>query len=194
MAEPTLYLRNRRPNRVRIKYAGSVFNIERRGAREDTLSLPAEAENDPIIAAHLKQGRLEKISRDAFFELAARVVDEPQRELKGRAEDVNVEMLPEDHRTPTLVVDGSFNPKDPKGMATMSPKLEFAEEPQSTESEIAQAGELAAERERVAAEQARAEERANSPLSQLATELGVEPDQLRKILAKGLEASETTSE
>lgn len=136
--EKTLFLRNWRPHRVRVKYEGLAYNLERRGDMRDTLSLPADAENDPVIAKLIKQDRLERITKDQFHRLAARVEDAPFPKLKHRATETNVEMLPEDHRTPTLVVDGSFDAMSEKGRATMSPNIETVNPPKSTEEELSE--------------------------------------------------------
>lgn len=81
--ETTLFVRNGRPNRVVIKYAGSRFVLERRGSREDSTALPIEAGNDTIVRRWLENKVLEKISQDDFMQLAARTVDtEPRFFLK----------------------------------------------------------------------------------------------------------------
>lgn len=86
--DDTLYVRNGRPNRVVFYYAGTRTGLERRGSREDSTSLPAEASNDPTVSRFLKQGILEKISREAFMKLGARQIDiEPAQFLKRPVRD-----------------------------------------------------------------------------------------------------------
>jgi hypothetical protein len=71
----TLYVRNARPNRVVFHYAGNRYRLEHRGNRNDSTSLPIEAQNDPTISRWLKIGQLERIGKDAFMRLGARQVD-----------------------------------------------------------------------------------------------------------------------
>jgi hypothetical protein len=136
MAEGTLYLRNLRPNRVILKYAGLREVLERRGAREDTTSLPAEARNEPLIARWLRAGMIEEISKEDFLELAAsgdlfdpqnRSEDEPK--LKNTVRDPRVPQVPMAHdnsATPTVIDTDKIDKK------LLSPQVEWATVPEPT--------------------------------------------------------------
>lgn len=82
--EQEVYLRNGRPNGLVIKYAGNRFNLRHRGHREDSIALPEEALTDRDIARWVKQGVLEKISKDSFLELGRRQVDTLPNEFLQR--------------------------------------------------------------------------------------------------------------
>lgn len=100
-----IHVRNGRPNRLIVKYAGVKFLLERRGSREDTTSLPAEAENDPIVARFLRQGFLEKISKEAFMTLNERTEDQRLALDVKRANEIEVPMGHAASQTPTVIAD-----------------------------------------------------------------------------------------
>lgn len=70
-----IYVRNARPNKVIFHYNDVRYVLEHRGHRQDSYSLPAEAERDGQISRWLQQGQLEKITKEAFMKLASRTVD-----------------------------------------------------------------------------------------------------------------------
>ena len=134
----TLFVRNRRPNRVVFSYAGARYTLERRGAREDSVSLPAEAANDPLVGRWLKQGILEKINRESFMRLASRTVDTRTSEFLKRhpmrtpGSPGELALSPADAdttRSLTQVTDGNVH-------KSASPNLEWAGELMSTEEEL----------------------------------------------------------
>lgn len=117
-----LYVRNGRPNRLIIKHAGLKYLLERRGSREDTTSLPVEAENDPVVARFLRNGYLEKISKEAWMTLNAREEDTSYALNVRQAKDVNVPMGHAASQTPTVIAD-----KDLQETAHLrTPDLQFA--------------------------------------------------------------------
>jgi hypothetical protein len=116
------YVRNGRPNRLIIKYAGTKFLLERRGSREDTITLPDDAKTDPVVARFLRQGFLEEISKEAFMTLASRDEDTILPLAVRRANDVTLPMGNEQSNTPTVIAD-----KDLAATAHLrSPNLELA--------------------------------------------------------------------
>ena len=134
--ETTLYVRNGRPNILVLNYAGSRIPLGRRGSREDSTSLPVEAMNDPVISRWLKQGLLEKISRDAFMKLGARQIDiEPNQFLKrpvrdGRTADVIMHPADADTtRSPSTLRDNDIR-------KAATPKLEWSGDLMSTDEEL----------------------------------------------------------
>lgn len=117
-----LYVRNGRPNRLIIKHAGLKYLLERRGSREDTASLPVEAENDPVVARFLRTGYLEKVSKEAFMTLNARDEDQSYELNVRKAKDVEVPMGHAASQTPTVIAD-----KDLQDTAHLrTPDLQFA--------------------------------------------------------------------
>lgn len=133
MANEVLYVRNTRPNAVLIKYEGNKFPVERRGSREDTIALPADAESDPVVASLITRGIIEKISKDAFYALDARSEGRPAFALKKGGEQVNLPMNHADSRTPMLIEDEVLN----ASKHLRSPHPEFAERVPSTVEEMA---------------------------------------------------------
>lgn len=134
MAE-TIYLRNLRPNRVIVTYADLRVPLERRGAREDTTSMPADARNEPTIARWLRSGIIEEISKESFLTLAART-DAYDPNYRGENEpavqtDIRKAALPmvQDPRQPETVdidkIDRQF----------LTPRNEFVTKPEPTRSE-----------------------------------------------------------
>ncbi len=111
--EEALYLRNRRPNQVTIKYNGDRFPLEHRGSRKDSIALPKEAKNDPGIARWLRIGQLEELTKDVFMRLGTRQVDVlPNEFLKREVREprgLGVAMAPAESditKTPTQIDDG----------------------------------------------------------------------------------------
>jgi hypothetical protein len=91
--EKTLYVRNNRPNAVLIRYAGQALSMDRRGSRNDTGALPADAEGDPTVAAFITRGIIEIITKEQFFALDARDESERGLPVKQRpALEVNIPM------------------------------------------------------------------------------------------------------
>jgi len=132
--EKHIYVRNARPNRVAFTYDNLRYKLERRGSREDTTSLPADAQSDPILARWLKGGVLEKITRESFIQLAKRTVDvEPRYFLKRKTgKDRGVVMSPaEGDATKSLT---QLAEKDVRVAA--NPGLEWAGELMTTEEEL----------------------------------------------------------
>jgi hypothetical protein len=136
MVEQTLYVRNRRPNRVVVSFSGVRYVIERRGSREDSVSLPAEAANDSVVSRWLKTGILEKITKDQFMTLAARTVDvNPAPYLKRPVREQNRRDLglhPAEADTTRSLTQIS----DKEVSKAASPNLEWAGDLMSTEEEI----------------------------------------------------------
>ena len=134
--ETTLYIRNRRPNRVAFLYAGNRVRLEHRGHREDSWALPSEAENEPTISRWLKQGVLEKITKDSYMRLGARTVDiapnEFLRSHKVRARNSGVPMIASDGDTAgtlTIIADKEIH-------AHANPQLQWAGDLMTTEQEL----------------------------------------------------------
>jgi len=96
MKDELIYVRNARPNKVVFYFDGTRYPLEHRGHRADSCSLPAEAIHDATISRWVKQGQLEKISKESFNQLAARMVDvlpneylaQPMRTGRGSASGV----------------------------------------------------------------------------------------------------------
>lgn len=134
--EETVFIRNRRPNIVVINYAGQRFALQRRGHREDSVSLPADALNDTTISKFLKQGRLEKISQDSFMRLGARQIDiEANQYLKRPMRDskhTDLIMYPADSdttRSPSSIRDADIRKSG-------TPNLEWSGDLMTTEEEL----------------------------------------------------------
>lgn len=134
--ENTLYIRNRRPNGVAFTYAGNRIPLKHRGHREDSWALPAEAENDPTISRWLKQGIIEKISRDSFMRLGSRTVDLLPNEFlqshKVRGKSGGVTMISADADTTRSLT--QLGDKDVREYANPQPK--WAGDLMSTEQEL----------------------------------------------------------
>jgi hypothetical protein len=73
--EDTLYVRNGKPNRTVFHFNNVRYLLEHRGNRADSVSVPIEALSDPLISRWLKNGQLERISKESFMRLNARKVD-----------------------------------------------------------------------------------------------------------------------
>lgn len=134
--EDTLYVRNRRPNRVIFTYAGNRIRLEHRGHREDSWALPADAANDPTVSRWLKSGILEKISRDSFMRLGSRTVDIAPNEFlkspKVRGKGGGVVMIAADAdttRSPSQLSDKSVQD-------AADPRLQWAGDLMTTEQEL----------------------------------------------------------
>jgi hypothetical protein len=134
--DDTLYVRNGRPNILVIHFDGNRIPLGRRGARDDSTSLRGEAANDPTISRFLKQGLLEKISRDSFMKLGARQIDiEPNQFLKRQVRDgrtADVIMHPAEADTTRSA--STLRDVDIRKAAT--PKLEWSGDLMSTEEEL----------------------------------------------------------
>lgn len=137
MAADTIFVRNFRPNRVVLTHAGLRIVLERRGSREDTASLPAEALNEPIIARWLRAGMIEQITKEDFLNLSARTdafdpnfrsPDEP--EVVSNVKNKAVPMSPEKSETPYLIDVQNLDKKD------LTPLVEFKDPPQPTADDL----------------------------------------------------------
>lgn len=144
MANDTIYLRNNRPNRVVLQYAGLRVVLERRGSREDTASFPADALSDPTIARWLRADRVEQISKEQFLDLSARTdaFDPNYRSVEHREDgrvkrslepalvsdvnDVEIPMSPDSSTTPTII-DTDRIDKD-----LLTPRVNYQNEPEPT--------------------------------------------------------------
>jgi hypothetical protein len=99
--ENLVYLRNARPNKIVFHYADNRIPLEHRGHRQDSVALPSDALEDATISRWVKQGQLEKISKEAYMQLGARTVDvlpneylsQPMRTGRGQGAG-NVPMQP----------------------------------------------------------------------------------------------------
>jgi hypothetical protein len=144
--ETALYVRNARPNRVVIKFAGNRYVLERRGSREDSTALPVEAANDTVVRRWLENKVLEKVSQDDFMQLAARTVDTEPRfflktavRTKGTVGTLGLNPAEAD-ATRSLT---QINDKDV--IVAADPRLQWAGELMSTKEELAQLDMEAAE-------------------------------------------------
>lgn len=129
----TVYLRNRRPNRVVLTHAGLRVVLERRGSREDSVSLPGEALQDATIARWLRAGMIEQISKDSFLELASRTDafdpnyrDENEPSIQTDIRHAELPMS-QDPRTPTVI------DTDKIDRSLLTPRVEYVNEPDPTE-------------------------------------------------------------
>lgn len=82
MANQVRYIRNRRPNMLKIKlYARTpnqvVFPLERRGHPADCIAVPEEAFTDHSFLKTLRTGAVEEITQETFMALALRVDQNP---------------------------------------------------------------------------------------------------------------------
>ena len=131
MAE-LLYVRNARPNILIVKFAGAKFPLERRGNREDSVALPVDAKNDPIVGRFIRQGFLEEISKEAFMELGLRTEDKPYALRTGTTLEKDLPMNDPFNPQPTLISN-----KDITETAHLrSPNPEFAGKIPSTDEEL----------------------------------------------------------
>lgn len=132
----TIYLRNRRPNRVVLRYAELRVVLERRGSREDSVSLPADALQDATIARWLRSEMIEQISKEAFLELASRAdAFDPNTRSEDEpitATDIRKAEIPmsTDPRTPTVI------DTDKIDRSMLTPRVEFAETQPDTNEEL----------------------------------------------------------
>lgn len=148
-----LYVRNCRPNATLIRVGTSgtgsvpmVYTLERRGSREDTVALPGEFRNEPVVARFLHSGMIEEISKEQFLNLGVRLSSDNNYHVKERAaSEVNVPMADESSRTPTVIADADIT----KGAELRTPRPEFSHPIRTTEEDLA---ELQARREQEAAE------------------------------------------
>jgi hypothetical protein len=134
--EDALYIRNRRPNRIIIKYADTRNIVERRGSRNDSLSLPIEAENDATVSRWLKDGVLERITKEQFMKLGTRVVDvEPNQYLKRPVRSnrhADLSLYKADGNTSGEL----FNINDSEVKKKATPNLEWNGELMTTQEEL----------------------------------------------------------
>lgn len=128
-----LYVRNTRPNAVLVKHNGIKYTVERRGSREDTVTLPADAKDDPTVANFLQKGILEEISKEAFMRLGERSEGRAAFALKKSGEEVNLPHSGETAREPFVLADKVID--ESKYLRT--PRPEFAERVPSTAEELA---------------------------------------------------------
>ena len=167
MAEPILYVRNRRPNAVLIKFENLKYPVERRGSRQDTVALPPEAREDPVVSQFLNKGIVEEISKEQFMALGGRpenpVAGEKDKQERlhdypldrTRANEAAIPMEPEEtSRTPYIITDKDLR----SSMEFRTPAPRFAVDFPSTDEEIQQIE----ERRRVAEEAALAELRTSN--------------------------------
>lgn len=128
-----VFLRNMRPNRVVLQHAGLRVVLERRGSREDSVSLPVDALQDSTIARWLRAGMIEQISKDTFLDLASRTDaydpnyrsdDEP-----AVASDIRHAEIPmsDDPRTPTVI------DTDKIDKSLLTPRVEYVTPPEPSE-------------------------------------------------------------
>lgn len=131
----TVYLRNMRPNRVVLQHAGLRVVLERRGSREDSVSLPAEALNESTIARWLRASMIEEITKDSFLELAARTdaydpnyrsVEEPATQAFSRKGE-GVPMAHENSATPTVIDTAKLDKK------FLTPQIDYVNPPEKTD-------------------------------------------------------------
>lgn len=184
MANEVIYVRNLRPNGLIIKLNGLKYPVlERRGARGDTMALPVEAENDPIVAKFLRTGYLEQISKEAFFELSSRTEDTrfPLRTRKHEhAATVAIPMNSESSAEPYVIKD-----KDLAETAHLrSPNLEL-ERVVSTDVELGFAPD-----EEAIARQAELDRAADEKTRGLQDELAAVKEKLAALEAQAAKAEE----
>jgi hypothetical protein len=131
MAE-TVYLRNNRPNAVLVRWNGMKFAWERRGSREDNLPVPADLLDDMTVQRFLREGILEQISKEAFFDLGQRTGEKPNIPLKQHtALEVNIPFQPVDHREPFIITDKTI--AETKPMRSPNPQFEGRVKPTDVE-------------------------------------------------------------
>lgn len=144
MANDTVYIRNNRPNRVVLQYAGLRVVLERRGSREDTASFPSDALSDPTIARWLRANRIEELTKDQFLDLSGRtnafdpntrsveyredgkVKRSLEPELVTDAREVELPMGSERSDTPTVI------DIDKIDKSLLSPRVEYKDEVEPT--------------------------------------------------------------
>lgn len=86
-AAKTRYIRNKRPNRVNITVWPRTprqvrFPLDRKGARGDTMAVPAEVFEDANFQRNFRLNLIEEIPREEYMKLSERLEDEPQGRLK----------------------------------------------------------------------------------------------------------------
>jgi len=157
------YLRNRRPNRFNVRVEGLSLQLERRGHRADSVSIPDSAFKSVGIARSIRDGYLEEIKEDEFFTLQARdVEDEPEQvqRIKGSDPQGDALSIPGGPNAryvlPEFIVEGASNlaEADPelnlrlpgkeemgelkrRAREIMSPKLQYEGDPETTADEVA---------------------------------------------------------
>ena len=135
-ANEAIYVRNGHPNRVAFVHAGTRIALDRRGSRTDTTALPKDALDNPTVSRFIKDGVLEKITRDQFMKLGARQIDiEPNQFLKrpvrtGKTTDLLMHPAEAD----TTKSPSSVREQDVRKSAV--PRLEWAGELMSTAEEL----------------------------------------------------------
>jgi hypothetical protein len=136
--EEALYLRNGRPNMIVFHYDGVRYKLHHRGNRADSISLPAEAKNDPEISKWIRKGQLEKISKEAFMKLGARQVDIlPNQFLKRdmrKHRGAEVTMRPAEADTTKSLT--QLDEKDVHKQIVEKSSLEWAGDLMSTDEEL----------------------------------------------------------
>jgi hypothetical protein len=136
--DDALFVRNGRPNKVVFHYNGVRYPLEHRGNRNDSTSLPADAETDPQVSRWLRNGQLEKISRDAFMKLGTRKVDVLPNEFLKRpvrtGKGVGVEMIAAEADTTRSKT--QLNDKDVIGTVRENVTPKWAGDLMSTEEEL----------------------------------------------------------
>jgi len=146
----TLYVRNTRPNRVILKYADLRHILERRGSREDSWSLPIEAQRDPDISRLLRIGVLEEIDKETFLTLAERdgpgfstpeergSTEPPVKPIGLREFDLPMSSE-EESRRPNIVPKEFIDPQARGSKLKRTPRLEHQHAVQPSSVEAAQA-------------------------------------------------------
>lgn len=136
--EEALYIRNGRPNMVVFSFNGVRYKLHHRGNRADSISLPVDAKNDPVISRWLQKGQLEKISKESFMKLGARQVDIlPNQYLKRemrKHRGAEVRMRPADADTTKSLT--QLDEKDVHKEIQEKAKLEWAGDLMSTDEEL----------------------------------------------------------
>lgn len=136
MENDIFYVRNTRPNRVVLKYAGLRIILERRGAYPDTAPLPEDARRDPGVIAWLRKGVLEEITKEDFIALGEKDFASPDYRGKDEAPlkkqqapdlpmgDYNAEI---DMKLPYTIPKDLLNNRDFL-QENLSPKLEWRDD------------------------------------------------------------------
>jgi hypothetical protein len=157
------YLRNKRPNRFNLRVEGLSIQLERRGHRADSVSIPDSAFKSVGVQRSIRDGYVESITQDQFQTLAARDVEEepPQvQRIKEPDLDHDTLSIPGGPNArfvvPEFLPDGTNNlaEADPelnarlpgkeemdarkkRARELMTPRIDYATEPESTEEEVA---------------------------------------------------------
>lgn len=127
-----IYVRNWRPNQLIFRHADLKIRLGRRGERTDNVALPDEALSNPDVAKFLRNGRLERISEEAYFNLATRPEDEEFPEIK-RADTARVKIRTIDPNPEAIVAKTPGFVEDFDKRKVRSPGLEWAQEPEASQ-------------------------------------------------------------